>query len=718
MSAVIDVIRDHARVKPDALALQGAGWECSYKDMALAIDRTADWLQKHCLTHRPVAVDVSNGPAWIILDLALEQACLASVPLPPFFTPLQRQHALADCGARWLISDTEEVDITTDGAKVKTFNIGPFSLRAHSLDFPKANIPDGTAKITYTSGSTGNPKGVCLSQEGMEAVSRSLVEVIGSDYAGIHFSVLPLPVLLENVAGLYTTLLAGGSCRIEPAKDIGFEHTFMPDFSLLARSLREAKASSIILVPEILGGLLSTLEAEDARLDDMRLIAVGGARVAPDLLKRAKDRGLPVFQGYGLSEVASVVALNTPNDIDPETTGRVLPHVKLSIDEDGEIIIHNPALLGYTGTHTFSTPLHTGDLGTIDENGRLRITGRKANLIISGFGRNIAPEWVESELLAEPQIGQAVVYGEAKPALGALIVPGGFDVDDAALAAAIARANDRLPDYARIKHWVKTMPFLPSNGLATGNGRPKRKQILKEYKKMTEASYKTEGQSRSFFERLVQETTTEQQYLSNIPQIMDAMKGDISLETYIAYLTEAYHHVKHTVPLMECAKAHMPKEKANMIEALEEYIEEETGHEEWILNDIANAGGDAEAVRNGKPRFATEMMVSYAYDTITRINPVAFFGMVLVLEGTSTQLATNGAKAVQEKLGLDDNCFSYLTSHGALDLEHMKFFADLMGQIDDPKDQEDILHMAKRMFVLFGNMFGGIPHKEEIKNAA
>ena len=235
---------------------------------------------------------------------------------------------------------------------------------------------------------------------------------------------------------------------------------------------------------------------------------------------------------------------------------------------------------------------------------------------------------------------------------------------------------------------------------------------------MTEASYKTEGQSRSFFERLVQETTTEQQYLSNIPQIMDAMKGDISLETYIAYLTEAYHHVKHTVPLMECAKAHMPKEKANMIEALEEYIEEETGHEEWILNDIANAGGDAEAVRNGKPRFATEMMVSYAYDTITRINPVAFFGMVLVLEGTSTQLATNGAKAVQEKLGLDDNCFSYLTSHGALDLEHMKFFADLMGQIDDPKDQEDILHMAKRMFVLFGNMFGGIPHKEEIKNAA
>ena len=235
---------------------------------------------------------------------------------------------------------------------------------------------------------------------------------------------------------------------------------------------------------------------------------------------------------------------------------------------------------------------------------------------------------------------------------------------------------------------------------------------------MIERSYETPGQSLSFFERLVRDTAEEQQALRQVPQIVDAMQGKISRETYIAYLTEAYHHVKHTVPLMQCARAHMPKDKAHLIAALDEYIEEETGHEEWILRDIANAGGDAEAVRNGQPRFATEMMVSYAYDTITRINPVAFFGMVFVLEGTSTQLATAGARAVQERLGLGDNCFTYLTSHGALDLEHMKFFANLMGQIDDPKDQDDIVHMAKRMFILFGNVFAAIPHNTEIQNAA
>jgi long-chain acyl-CoA synthetase len=718
MSAVIDAIRDHARQTPAKPALQGCGWQCSYQELAHAIDEATDWLKRHCQTRRPVAVELTNGPAWLVLDLALAQAGLTSVPLPPFFTPLQRQHALSDSGAGWLVGDTQAEGTHAGASTSKRFSIGPFLLHVDALDMPKAVIPEGTAKITYTSGSTGNPKGVCLSQDGMEAVSRSLVEVIGSDYAGVHFSVLPLPVLLENVAGLYTTLLAGGCCVIEPSSTIGFAQPFMPDFSLLVRRLKAANASSAILVPEILGGVLLALEAGSERLEAMRLIAVGGARVSPDLLKRAKRLGLPVFQGYGLSEVASVVALNTPGDCDEQTTGRPLPHVNLRIDETGEIIIQNPAILGYTGSHTFSTPLHTGDLGALDEAGRLTITGRKANTIITGFGRNIAPEWVESELLAEPQTGQVLVYGEAKNALGALIVPSGFDVSDADLAAAITRANSRLPAYAHIKHWTKSMPFTPANGLATGNGRPRRLQILKEYKAVIEESYETPGQSRSFFERLVAETAQEQAMLRTVPQIQDAMKGDISLETYIAYLTEAYHHVKHTVPLMECAKAHMPPQKTKLLAALDEYIEEETGHEEWILNDIANAGGDAEAVRNGKPRFATEMMIAYAYDTITRINPVAFFGMVLVLEGTSTQLATSGAEAVQKNLGLPENCFSYLKSHGALDLEHMKFFAGLMGEIDDAQDREAILHMAKRMFVLFGNMFAGIPHKQEIKNAA
>ncbi len=717
MSAVLDAIRARARSVPDAPALASGDWQCSYGALYNLIAETAEQLQGLCSPAAPVAVELQNGPAWLITDLALVQAGLTSVPLPPFFTPQQRAHALKDCGAGWLISDSNPHPAP---AILKTLPPGSGARKpgVQRLAGCRAPLPEGTAKITYTSGSTGAPKGVCLSQEGMEQVAGSLVDAIGSDYAGVHFSVLPLAVLLENAAGLYTTLLAGGCCRIEPLERIGFANPFMPDFDMLAQRLRTARANSAIMVPEILGGLIGVLEKTGQDLPDMRLIAVGGARVAPPLLKRAAALKLPVYQGYGLSEAASVVALNTPGDCDWSTAGRVLPHVKLELDDSGEIIIHNPALLGYTGGQKPERPFHTGDLGVLDANGRLVIEGRKSNLIISSFGRNISPEWVESELLSEPQIAQALVYGEARPALGALIVPAGFDIDDEALAAAIARANARLPGYARIRHWAKTMPFTPANGLATGNGRLCRHAILKEYAKMIEQSYQTPGQSLSFFERLVRETAPEQEALRQVPQIVDAMQGKISRETYIAYLTEAYHHVKHTVPLMQCARAHMPKDKPHLVAALDEYIEEETGHEEWILRDIANAGGDAEAVRQGQPRFATEMMVAYAYDTITRINPVAFFGMVFVLEGTSTQLATAGAKAVQENLGLGDNCFTYLTSHGALDLEHMKFFANLMGQIDDPQDQADILHMARRMFTLFGNVFASIPHNTEIQNAA
>ncbi len=717
MSAVIDAISARARTAPQTPALASADWQCSYGTLDTLIAETAEQIKALCTPAAPVAVDMGNSPAWLIVDLALAQAGLTSVPLPPFFTPQQREHALKDSGAGWLISDSAPHPAP---AVLTALPPGSGARRpgVQRLAGCRTPLPEGTAKITYTSGSTGAPKGVCLPQDGMEQVARSLVEAIGSDYAGVHFSVLPLAVLLENVAGLYTALLAGGCCHIEALDRIGFANPFMPDFKVLAERLRARRATSAIMVPEILGGLISVLESTGESLPDMRLIAVGGARVAPQLLDRAKALGLPVYQGYGLSEAASVVALNTPADHDAATAGRVLPHVAFELDDSGEIIIHNPAFLGYAGGKPASVPFHTGDLATLDAHGRLIIEGRKSNLLISSFGRNISPEWVESELLAEPQIAQALVYGEARPALGALIVPSGFDVDDAALAAAIARANERLPAYARIRHWAKTMPFTPANGLATGNGRPRRKAILQEHAKMIERSYETPGQSLSFFERLVRDTAEEQQALRQVPQIVDAMQGKISRETYIAYLTEAYHHVKHTVPLMQCARAHMPKEKAHLIAALDEYIEEETGHEEWILRDIANAGGDAEAVRNGQPRFATEMMISYAYDTITRINPVAFFGMVFVLEGTSTQLATAGARAVQEKLGLGDNCFTYLTSHGALDLEHMKFFANLMSQIDDPKDQDDIVHMAKRMFILFGNVFAAIPHNTEIQDAA
>jgi pyrroloquinoline quinone (PQQ) biosynthesis protein C len=209
----------------------------------------------------------------------------------------------------------------------------------------------------------------------------------------------------------------------------------------------------------------------------------------------------------------------------------------------------------------------------------------------------------------------------------------------------------------------------------------------------------------TFFEHLHQATQTEQAGLQSLPIIRKALSGAVTLEQYIAFLTEAYHHVKHTTPLLMACGARLGEDKEWLREAIAHYIEEEIGHQEWILNDIAACGGDAEAVRHGQPAFATELMVSYAYDTIARGNPVGFFGMVHVLEGTSIQLATNAAAAIQQTLNLPKKAFTYLNSHGSLDLEHVDFFRDLVNRLDSDEDKACLVHCAKAVFRLYGDIF-------------
>ena len=222
----------------------------------------------------------------------------------------------------------------------------------------------------------------------------------------------------------------------------------------------------------------------------------------------------------------------------------------------------------------------------------------------------------------------------------------------------------------------------------------------------------------SFYERLQQETANERAALYSVPQIVDGMQGLISRESYLAYLEQAYHHVKHTLPLLMAAGSRIPPEKEWLRRGFAEYIKEETGHEDWILNDIRNAGGDAEAVRQSTPSLPVELMTSYAYDLVMRRNPIGFFGMVFVLEGTSTALAIYAAKAIQKSLHLHEDCFSYLLSHGSLDINHMLFFEKTVNQITDPKDQEAIIHTARVIYHLFAEMFRAIPHERAKESEA
>ncbi len=220
----------------------------------------------------------------------------------------------------------------------------------------------------------------------------------------------------------------------------------------------------------------------------------------------------------------------------------------------------------------------------------------------------------------------------------------------------------------------------------------------------------------SFYETLQHRTAEARATLVGVPVIADCLQGRVSRASYLAFLAQAYHHVRHTTPLLMLLGGRLPERLAWMRPAVAEYIEEEIGHEEWILNDIAAAGGDAAAVRRSRPDIPAEVMVAYAYDLIGRGNPAAFFGMVFVLEGTSVALALTAADRIQAALELPDAAFSYLRSHGTLDQQHTRHLADLLERME-AADREDVVHAAQVFFKLYGDVFRALPRAEAVSCA-
>jgi long-subunit acyl-CoA synthetase (AMP-forming) len=207
-------------------------------------------------------------------------------------------------------------------------------------------------------------------------------------------------------------------------------------------------------------------------------------------LSQARQAGIPAYEGYGLTECGSVVSLNRPGD-EGRGVGRPLPHVSVRLQAN-EIFLKTSAFLGYTGGQTNTAPdFATGDLGHLDDHGHLHLMGRSKNLLITTYGRNISPEWVESVLLAQNALMQAVVMGDAQPWLIAIVVPMP-GATPAQVADAITRANSNLPDYAQIKRWLTSQVFTLGNELATGNGRPIRTAIASQFAPQIDALYKNE----------------------------------------------------------------------------------------------------------------------------------------------------------------------------------------------------------------------------------
>lgn len=492
MKAILEAITQHAQQHPQAIALQGERQILTYAQLGAAIDHLADYLSQQ--TPRALGLLMDNGPAWVVADLAAARANVPVVPLPGFFTAMQLQHTLDDAGVDTIWTD-QPARLPALGERHEHYPLDIAGSRLTVLQRHARRavaLPRFISKVTYTSGTTGQPKGVCLQGDTLQTVAQSLCEATAMSEQDRHLGVLPLATLLENLGGIYVPLLAGATVVLPSLASLGFTGSARLDVIPFHRLLHESEASTAILTPQILQALVEHREHGATHLPALRFVAVGGAPVAPVLLARAAECGLPVFEGYGLSECGSVVAVNTPEQARPGSVGKPLAHVQVTFADDGELIVHGPVCAGYLGETLHSHPvrkLATGDLGYLDDDGYLYLTGRKKNLFITSYGRNVAPEWVERELCVQPGIAQAAVFGDGKPWNVAVIVPSA-DSSPAIIEHALNNANHQLPDYAQVRNWVcASQPFTPANGQYTATGRPRRAPIWQAYADQIEALY-------------------------------------------------------------------------------------------------------------------------------------------------------------------------------------------------------------------------------------
>ncbi|WP_432698199.1 AMP-binding protein [Marinobacterium sp. YM272] len=462
-----------ARQQPDTPALQDEISSISWGDLPGAIDTLAEQLRT--AAGERIALLADNSRHWVLTDLAALKLGRVVVPVPLFFSAAQRDHLLEASGIDTLISVSDD------------------QLIIQHLPARATPLHPGTAKITFTSGTTGTPKGVCLSTDQQLQVARSLAERLQGLALSRHLCLLPLATLLENIAGVYTALLLGATLVTPSLKTLGIQGSSELDLRALASSLNSYAPDSLIALPQILSALTGAVEAGVA-VPTLKFIAVGGARVGADLIERARRCGLPAYEGYGLSECASVVSLNTPDLDKPGTAGTPLAHSRLHLNPEGELIIDANLMLGYLGEPPQHGPFATGDLVDIDADAFLSVKGRRRNVLISSFGRNLSPEWVESEWLAQPGIQQAVLFGEARPFNTLLVYAP--SLGDNRLEEIRQRLNATLPDYARVGGWHRVSePMNTGNGLYTANGRPRRDAIATRYHDEIESFYLPETQA-------------------------------------------------------------------------------------------------------------------------------------------------------------------------------------------------------------------------------
>lgn len=481
MSLALSSLRARALTESDAVVLTTGTESLTGPQLLAAVEKMARQLADSSV--RVLAIAADNSADWIIADLAAQCAGVPAVPLPLFFSADQIAHVLADSGADAIAAD-EPGSAGLSGLPTRFIMELRPELTLLGLDAVQSadKLPPATARISYTSGTTGTPKGVCLTQTAMDTVARSLCEVTESLQLERHLCLLPLPTLLENIAGVLAPMLAGATIAVPPLVRTGLLGASGLDVTRLVECLREFEPHSVILLPQMLEGLVSAVENGTSLPESLRFVAVGGGVVGHSLLQRAEACGIPAFEGYGLTETCSVAALNSPAANKIGSVGRPLPHCSIRIGPDSEVFVVGSGMTAYLSDESpAESEIATGDIGEIDQDGFLFIRGRKKNVIVSSFGRNLSPEWVEASLASAPSITQAALFGDGRPFNVAVVVPAaGATIDD--IGRDVASTNNALPDYARVRRWIfASGNFSAADGTLTRNGRIVRSTVQSLY---------------------------------------------------------------------------------------------------------------------------------------------------------------------------------------------------------------------------------------------
>lgn len=484
MLSLLDRVALRAHQQPNFIALSDGEKDVTTADLLSAVLQVREKVE--AMQCRSIAISGDNTLGWIICDLALMGLPVRVVPIPTFFSAAQIEHVVAEANIDTVLGSREALQTlalpttTLNSVLLPAFDI----LAATVVKHKQHGVPiNAYEKVTFTSGSTSNAKGVRLSLRTLERTAQAIASALAPQRIESHLGVLPYATLLENVAGIYAPLLQGVTIHVRKMAQLGLTSPEQFNPFLLLGEIQKVKPQATILVPQLLLALVSLGERGLSPGDSFRFIAVGGGKVASSLLEKARALKLPVFEGYGLSECGSVVTLNLPGNTRDGTTGKPLSHCQIRIAQDGEIMIKGAVMSGYLNEpeHVPAEEIATGDLGYFDDNGFLHVSGRKKNMFITAFGRNVNPEWVEAELLRHLPIRQVAVFGEAMPHnIAIVVVRNGFTTAD--VDAAIAQCNQTLPDYARIGRIILSpTPFTADNGMATANGRVRRAAVASHF---------------------------------------------------------------------------------------------------------------------------------------------------------------------------------------------------------------------------------------------